>query len=56
VQPEWNRLLITRSNGQEVVIQGRGDGRWPTTEALMADLLDVRFSHLALTRPAADRP
>jgi homoserine dehydrogenase len=52
VQPEWNRLLITRSNGQEVVVQGRGGGRWPTTEALMADLLDVRFAHLALARPA----
>ena len=47
VQPEWNRLLITRSNGQETVIQGRGGGRWPITEALMADLLDVRFTHLA---------
>lgn len=47
--PEWNRLLITRSNGQEVVIQGRGGGRWPVTEALMADLLDVRFAHLALS-------
>lgn len=54
--PEWNRLLITRSNGQEVVIQGRGGGRWPTTEALMADLLDVRFSHLALARAEATAP
>lgn len=45
--PEWNRLLITRSNGQELVIQGRGGGRWPVTEALMADLLDVRFAQLA---------
>ncbi len=56
VQPEWNGLLITRSNGQEVVIQGRGDGRWPTTEALMADLLDVRFARLAVTQSAADKP
>jgi homoserine dehydrogenase len=56
VQPEWNRLLITRSNGQEVVIQGRGGGRWPTTEALMADLLDVRFAHLALARGEAAPP
>jgi homoserine dehydrogenase len=54
--PEWNRLLITRSNGQEVVIQGRGSGRWPTTEALMADLLDVRFAHLALARGEAASP
>ncbi|MBM0103703.1 hypothetical protein JM946_03060 [Steroidobacter sp. S1-65] len=45
--PEWNKLLITRSNGQELLIQGRGAGRWPVTEALMADLLDVRFAQLA---------
>ncbi len=45
--PEWNRLLITRANGQEAIIQGRGGGRWPVTEALMADLLDVRFAQLA---------
>jgi homoserine dehydrogenase len=50
VQPEWNRLVITRSTGQDVVVQGRGGGRWPTAEALMADLLDVRFAHLALAR------
>lgn len=57
VQPEWDRLLITRSNGQDVVIQGRGSGRWPTVEAMMADLLDVRFAHLALARaPAAASP
>jgi homoserine dehydrogenase len=57
VHPEWNRLVIThrkgRNNGdRRIVVQGR-DGRWPTTEALMADLLDVRFAHLALSRPAA---
>lgn len=56
VPPEWNRLLITRSNGQEVVIQGRGGGRWPITEALMADLLDVRFAHLALAHAQAGAP
>lgn len=50
VQPEWNRLVITRSTGQDVVVQGRGGGRWPTVEALTADLLDVRFAHLALAR------
>lgn len=56
VSPEWNRLLMTRSNGREVIIQGRG-GRWPTVEALMADLLDVRFAQLALARgPAVTAP
>jgi homoserine dehydrogenase len=62
VQPEWNRLLIAhghdrpdhrrRANDRQVIVQGR-DGLWPTTEAVMADLLDVRFSHLALSKPAA---
>jgi homoserine dehydrogenase len=55
VQPEWNRLVITHRLGSEaqerqVIVQGR-EGRGPATEALMADLLDVRFSHLALSRP-----
>lgn len=50
VQPEWNRLVITHRNARQLVVQGR-DGHWPTTEALMADLLDVRFTHLALSRP-----
>jgi homoserine dehydrogenase len=49
---DWNRLIITRSNGAEIVIEGRRAGRWPMTEAAMADLLDVRFAHLALTRNA----
>jgi homoserine dehydrogenase len=55
VHPEWNRLVITHRPGREaqerqIVVHGR-DGRGPTTEALMADLLDVRFAHLALSRP-----
>jgi homoserine dehydrogenase len=55
VQPEWNRLVITHRQGRErherqLVVQGR-DGLMPTTEALMADLLDARFAQLALSRP-----
>lgn len=50
VQPDWNRLLIVGDDGRESVVQGRG-GRWATTESLMADLLDVRFAHLALAKP-----
>jgi homoserine dehydrogenase len=52
VQPEWNRLIITHRNDRQMIVQGR-DGPWPTTEALMADLLDVRFAHLAVSKPAA---
>jgi homoserine dehydrogenase len=55
VQPEWNRLVITHRPGREaqerrIIVQGR-EGLGPTTEALMADLLDVRFAQLALSRP-----
>jgi homoserine dehydrogenase len=55
VHPEWNRLVITHRQGRQaeerqIVVQGR-DGRSPTTEALTADLLDVRFAHLALSKP-----
>jgi homoserine dehydrogenase len=38
---EWNALHLTRSDGQSVTVVGRGAGRWPTTEAVMADLLDA---------------
>ena len=38
---EWNRLLVTYANGEEIAVSGRGAGRWPTTEAVMADLLDL---------------
>ena len=38
---EWNRLVITRDNTEQVAITGRGAGRWPTTEAILADLFDL---------------
>jgi len=38
---EWNRLLITRANGADIAVSGRGAGRWPTTEAVVADLLQI---------------
>lgn len=50
---EWNRLVIRRASGEEIIVTGRGAGRWPTTEAIVADLLDVRFAQLALTPPTA---
>ena len=42
VQGEWNRLVVTRASGSRVVVSGRGAGRWPTTEAVIADLLAWR--------------
>ena len=37
-----NRLLIKFSNGRTWSVSGRGAGRWPTTEAVVADLFDLR--------------
>jgi homoserine dehydrogenase len=37
-----NRLLVEPEVGQSFVVSGRGGGRWPTTEAVMADLFDLR--------------
>ena len=38
---EWNALSLTLADGETVTVRGRGAGRWPTTEAVMADLLDL---------------
>ncbi len=51
VTGEWNRLIVTPLNGPSVAISGRGAGRWPTTEAVIADLLDIR--HREAREPAA---
>lgn len=50
---EWNRLLVTYDNGVETAVSGRGAGRWPTTEAVMADLLDLSESMPTVTTDTA---
>jgi len=37
-----NRLLIQSPTGKSWQVSGRGAGRWPTTEAVMSDLFDLR--------------
>jgi len=37
-----NRLLIEPEVGESCIVSGKGAGRWPTTEAVMADLLDLK--------------
>ena len=37
-----NRLIIKPEVGEQLVLSGAGAGRWPTTEAVMADLFDIR--------------
>ena len=36
-----NRLIIQSQNGKTWDVSGRGAGRWPTTEAVLADLFDL---------------
>lgn len=52
---ECNCLLIQPINGDPVYLYGKGAGRWPTTEAVFADLLDlVRHAQSAELRPALE--
>jgi len=37
-----NRILVELVSGETFVVSGTGAGRWPTTEAIIADLMDVR--------------
>lgn len=38
---EWNGLFLTLDGGAVVTARGRGAGRWPTAEAMYADVVDA---------------
>jgi homoserine dehydrogenase len=38
---EQNRLVVSGTHGREWRVNGKGAGRWPTAEAVLADLLDI---------------
>ena len=42
-----NRLIVEIENGHRLIVSGKGAGCWPTTEAVMADLFDLRRSQSA---------
>lgn len=43
---EENRVVIERASGPPLRLAGRGAGRWPTAEAVIADVLDLaRLRH-----------
>jgi homoserine dehydrogenase len=42
-----NRLVVEPEVGAPLVVSGTGAGRWPTTEAVMADLFDIKRSQRA---------
>lgn len=41
LEREWNAVAVRCRNGAEEVLIGRGAGRWPTAESVIADVLDV---------------
>jgi homoserine dehydrogenase len=49
LRDEQNGVVFHVKGGPPVVLRGRGAGRWPTAEAVVADLLE-----LARERPAAE--
>lgn len=40
---EENRLVITGADGREWKVSGKGAGRWPTAEAVVADMIEIRM-------------
>jgi len=39
-----NRLFIEPETGEPVTVSGEGAGRWPTSEAVLADLLELKMN------------
>jgi len=39
-----NRLIVELEAGEPIVVSGTGAGRWPTTEAVLADLFEIRLN------------
>jgi homoserine dehydrogenase len=46
VHAEWNALALEHEDGSRAFVTGRGAGRWPTTEAIIGDLLRIRFGQI----------
>lgn len=52
-QGEENRLIINGAGGRTWQVSGKGAGRWPTAEAVIADMLDI---HARAMRSAVPSP
>jgi hypothetical protein len=37
---DWNGLEVRCTSGERIAVSGRGAGRWPTTEAVTADIFE----------------
>lgn len=38
---EWNIAMLHRPDGSKTTLRGKGAGRWPTSESVVADLLEI---------------
>jgi len=54
LEGEWNALRLTLATGEITIVRGRGAGRWPTSEAVIADAFDIVRGARA-SAPATDR-
>jgi homoserine dehydrogenase len=45
VPDEENALIFELARGESVTLRGRGAGRWPTVESVLADLFDLARCH-----------
>ena len=52
-QKEENRLIINGAGGRTWQVSGKGAGRWPTAEAVIADMLDI---HAATAQAKEEAP
>ena len=41
VRGESNRLRLEIEPGEEILISGKGTGRWPTSKSVFADLMEI---------------
>ncbi|MFG0312945.1 MAG: hypothetical protein ACF8LL_01985, partial [Phycisphaerales bacterium] len=42
---EWNHAEVQLAEGQRITVRGYGAGRWPTSESVLADLLELSRTH-----------
>ena len=42
LENEWNAVVIEFEDESTLVVRGKGAGRWPTSESVLADLLELR--------------
>jgi homoserine dehydrogenase len=41
VRGEWNQLCVELEDGARILARGKGAGRWPTAQAVFADVMDA---------------